>query len=166
MDIFSSLETTAEISVTFAGFISLFMVLARREETFAAEVATLIRFILLASIISLFLAIVPLVASGVGWTGTALWRTASTLGLATGIGMGLFAASQRRGLAGREVTVFVRIAWLLAALGSLTYVANVVGWPLSPNGGMYLAAIWLTLAVVSVNLVDLVFRFALKSPAA
>ena len=166
MDVFSSLETTAEISVTFAGFISLFMVLARRDETFAAEIGTLIRFILLGSVSSLFLAIVPLVASGIGLTGTALWRTASTLGLATGFGMGLFAASQRRGLVDREVTVFVRIAWLLAPLGVLTYVANVVGWPLSPNGGMYLAAIWLTLAIASVNLVDLVFRFALRSPAA
>jgi hypothetical protein len=166
MDVFSSLETTAEISVAFAGFISLFMVLARRDESFAAEVASLIRLILLGSIGTLFLAVVPLVASGIGLTGTALWRAAGGLGLAAGLGMGIFAASQRRTLVEREVTVFVRTAWLLASLSILTYAVNVVGWPLAPNGGMHLAAIWLTLAIASVNLVDLVFRFALKSPAA
>jgi hypothetical protein len=166
MDVFSPLETTAEISITFAGFISLFMVLARRDESFASEIASLIRFILVGSIVCLFLAVLPLVAGGVGLTGTAIWRTASSLGLAAGLGMGSFAASQRRELVDREVTIFVRMAWVLAALSLLTHISNIVGWPLSPNGGVYLGAIWLTLAIASVNLVDLVFRFALRSPAA
>jgi hypothetical protein len=166
MNVFSSLETTAEISVTFAGFISIFLVLARRDGSLDSELAVLIRFILLGSIASLFLAVLPLVAGGVGLIGTSLWRTASVLGLAAGLGMGFFAASQRRGLSDPEVTVFVRIAWALALLGYLTHVANIVGWPLSPNGSTYLAGIWLGLAIVSVNLVDLVFRFALKDSAA
>jgi hypothetical protein len=166
MNVFSSLETTAEISVTFAGFISIFMVLARRDESFASEIAALIRFILLGSITCLFLAAVPLVAGGIGLTGKALWSLASSLGLAAGLGMGLFASSQRRDLGDREVTGFARLAWVLASLAVLSFLANIIGWPLSPNGGVHLAGVWLGLAIPSVNLVDLVFRFALKPPAA
>ena len=166
MNVFSSLETTAEIAVTFAGFISIFLVLARRDGSLDLELAVLIRFILLGSIGALFLAVLPLVAGGVGLFGTSLWRTASVLGFAVRLGMGFFATSQRRGLGDPEVTVFVRIAWALALLSGLTFVANIVGWPLSPNGSTYLTGIWLGLAIVSVNLVDLVFRFALKEPAA
>lgn len=166
MDIFSALETTAEISVTFAGFISLFLLLARRDGSLVPEVAFLIRFILLGSLVALFFAVLPLVASGLGATGAPLWRTASSLGLAACLGMGLFAAKQRRPLSNREVTVFVRLAWLLATLNGLANLSNIAGWPLSPNGGVYLAAIWLGLAITAVNLVDLVFRFALREPAA
>ena len=96
MDVFSFLETTAEISITFAGFTSLFFVLARRDGSLAPEIAVLIRFILLGSIISLFLAALPLIVSGLGVMGATLWRASSGSTLAAGVGMGLFAASQRR----------------------------------------------------------------------
>jgi hypothetical protein len=88
------------------------------------------------------------------------------LALAVGVGTGFFAVNQRRGLSDREVTTYARIAWVLAALSGLTSLANIAGWPLSPNGSMHLASIWLTLAIASVNLVDLVFRWALNEPAA
>ncbi len=166
MDVFSVLETTAEISVAFAGFISLFLLLARSDGSLAAEIAVLIRFILLGSIASLFLAVLPLIASGLGIAGGSLWRTASCVGLAASLGMGLFAASQRRGLSDREVTVFVRLAWVLASLNGMTFLSNIAGWPLPPNGGLYVGAIWLGLAISALNLVDLVFRFALQEPAA
>ncbi|MDJ0853014.1 MAG: hypothetical protein QNK04_31975 [Myxococcota bacterium] len=166
MDVFSTLETTAEISVAFAGFISLFLLLARRDGSLAAEIAVLIRFILLGSIASLFLSAFPLVASALGIAGGSLWRTASCVGLTAGLAMGVFAATQRRGLENREVTGFVLLAWALASLSGMVFVSNIAGWPLPPNGALYLGAIWLTLAIAAVNLVDLVFRFALKEPAA
>ncbi len=166
MDIFSALETTAEISVAFAGFISLFLLLARRDGSLAAEIAVLIRFILLGSIASLFLGVLPLIASGLGIAGGSLWRAASCVGLAASLGMGLFAASQRRGLSHREVTVFVRLAWVLASFNGMAFLSNIAGWPLPPEGAVYLGAIWLGLAISAVNLVDLVFRFALQEPAA
>ncbi len=164
MNVLSFLETTAEISITFAGFISLFFVLARRDGSLASEIAVLIRFVLLGTITSLFLAALPLIVSGLGVNDASLWRMASGSGLTVGVGMGFFAASQRRGLRDREVTAFVRVAWVLATLSGLTYAANLVGWPVSPNGSMYLAAIWLSLAIPSVNLTDLVFGFALNEP--
>ncbi len=165
MDVFSFLETTAEISITFAGFTSLFLVLARRDGALAPEIAVLIRFILLGSMISLFLAALPLIVQGLGVTDTALWRASSGTALAASAGMAFFAVSQRRGLSDREVTTFVRLAWVLFVLSIVTCIANIVGWPLPPNGSMHLAFIWLILAIASVNLVDLMFRFALSKPA-
>jgi hypothetical protein len=165
-DVFAFLGTTAEISITFAGFSSLFFILARRDGSLAPEIAVLIRFILLGSLISLFLAALPLVASGLGLAGASLWRASSCTALATSIGMSVFAARQRRSLIDREVTALARIAWILGPLSGLTSLANIAGWPLAPNGGMHLAAIWLGLAIASMNLVDLVFRWALNDPEA
>jgi hypothetical protein len=48
----------------------------------------------------------------------------------------------------------------------LALVANVVGWPHPPNGGVYLAAIWLVLVIGSINFIDLVFNRVLGPPAA
>ena len=80
--------------------------------------------------------------------------------------MNAFAVSQRRSLRQREVTPLVPIAWLLAVLSLLTHLSNVLGWPLPPSGGVHLAAIWMQLTIVSLNLIDVVFRFALGEPAA
>lgn len=166
MDVYSFLETTAEISIAFAGFISIFFVLARRDGPLAAEIAVLVRFILLGGLVGLFLAALPLILSALGVAESALWRAASGVVLTSSVGMGAFAARQRRGLRDRDVTAFVRLAWLLATLSSLASLANILGWPMPPNGGIYLASIWLQLAITSVNLVDLVFRGALNEPAA
>ena len=84
MDVFSYLQTTAEVAVTFAGFISIFMVLAGRGESLNAEIASLIRFILLGSIATLFIAVVPLVLSLMMPEGP-LWRLASGGGLIAGL---------------------------------------------------------------------------------
>jgi hypothetical protein len=70
--------------------------------------------------------------------------------------MGIFSWMQRRDLRDREVTAFTRLAWVLILLVGLSFLANIIGWPLSPNGGVYLAGVWLGLAIPSVNLVDLV----------
>ena len=47
MDEFSFLETTAEISIAFAGFVSIFLVLARRDGSFSPDYALTIRSILM-----------------------------------------------------------------------------------------------------------------------
>lgn len=165
MDVFSSLETTAEIAVTFAGFISIFLVLARREGPLALEVATLIRFILIQSLAITFIAFLPLIAAGIGLSGTLLWRAAGYLGLAVGMGVLVLIVNQRRKLAYREVTIFVNLGWILAPLGFSAHLANITGWPVPPNGGIYLFGIWLYLGVTAVHLIDLVFRFALRTPS-
>ena len=162
MNVYDFLETTAQIAVTFAGFISIFLILARQGGSLEAEIASLIRFILLGSIASLFAAVFPLIAAATGLTGEVLWRVSGVVGLAAGAGLGVFGIDQRRRIQNREVTVYVRAAWTLVILVCIAFAANIAAWPLSPNGGVHLTGIWCGLAVVAINLTDLVMRFALK----
>ncbi len=159
MDHFSFLETTAEISITFAGFVSIFLVLARRDGSFSAEFALTIRSILITSVGCLCCAAFPLVLASMGVVGAALWRFPSAVFLLTLSGAGFYIATNRRRLPPAERgTVFARIAWSLVALTILSLVSNVAGWPLSPNPGVYLLSVWLQLGLASVNFLDLVFR--------
>ena len=83
---FSFFETTAEVSVTFAGFISIFLVLATRDGRFAPADSLEIRGIVLSSIASVFYSAVPLVLYSLGVSGDTLWRISSGA-------IGLFAAA-------------------------------------------------------------------------
>ena len=159
MDQFSFLETTAEISITFAGFVNIFVVLARRDGSFSPEFALTIRSILMSSITCLFSAALPLILAALGVSGSPLWRLVSTAFLVTGCGIGFYMVTNRRRLpAAQQGTVFARIAWSLFALIMLALVANIAGWPLPPNAGVYLVSIWLLLGISSSNFLDLVFR--------
>ena len=159
MDHFSFLETTAEISITFAGFVSIFLILARRDGSFSPEFTLTIHSILMASIGCMCFAAVPLVLAALGVAGAALWRLPSAALMLTFGGLAFYMATNRRKLpATVRGTAFARIAWSLAALTMIALVSNVAGWPLSPNPGVYLLAVWLQLGIASVNFLDLVFR--------
>ncbi len=162
MDHFSFLQTTAEIAITFAGFISVFVVLAQRDGSFEPGAALLIRFVLLSSVSCLFLSALPLVLSGLSITGQTLWRLCSGVCLISGIAISTYAVRNRRDF---EPSVLVPIAYTVNAAVFCTLVANVVGWPAPPNGGLYLASIWLILGIASINFIDLVFHRLLKPPA-
>ena len=166
LDHFSFLETTAEISVTLAGFVSIFVVLARRAGSFRPDFALAIRSILISSIACLFFAALPLVLAALGLSGAALWRFSSAAFFLVGVGVGFYMGSNMRGLpADQLLTIFVRIGWSLAAFLMLTLVANITGWPLPPNAGVYLVSVWLLLGIASLNFLDLVFRGVLGESA-
>jgi len=159
LDPFSFLETTAEISIAFAGFVSIFLVLARRDGSFEPDYALTIQSILMTSIGCLCFSAVPLVLSALGVAGSALWRFPSSALFLMFSGISFYMAVNRRKLPPtHHGTVFARIAWLLAALILTTLAANVAGWPRSPNGGVYLLSLWLVLGISSINFLDLVFR--------
>ena len=83
MDESSLLETTAEVSVAFAGFIGIFLVLATRDGRFPPADALSIRLIVICSVAPVFYAAVPLVLSSLGVSGPMLWRISSgAIGLA------------------------------------------------------------------------------------
>ena len=158
MDPFSFLETTAEISITFAGFISIFLVLARRDGSFHPAVALPIRLILITSVASLFFAALPLVLAGLGVSGAALWRFPSVVFVLVGTGATFFVVSNRRRLPSTQQTAtFAWVGHSLNALSLVASVANMLGWPLPPNAGVYLASVWLLLGVSCVNFLGLVF---------
>ena len=163
MDPFSFLETTTEISITFAGFVSIFLVLARRDGSFQPDVALTIRFILIASVCSLFFAAAPLILAALGVAGAALWRLPSVAMILTGAGVIFYAVSNRRTL---QKTAFYWIVSSLNFLALIAVAANIVGWPLPPNAGVYLVSIWLLLGIASVHFLDLVFRQVLDGSAA
>ena len=159
MDHFSFLETTAEISIAFAGFVSIFLVLARRDGSFSPDYALTIRSTLMCSISCLCFAAVPLILAALGVSGAALWRWPSAALLLSISSISFYMFTNRRNLNARQQgTVFARLAWSLAALAMLTAVANVAGWPRSPNPGVYLMSLWLVLGISSVNFLDLVLR--------
>ena len=153
MDTFSFLETTAEISVTFAGFISIFLVLARRDGSFDPGVAFLIRLVLASSVGCMFFAALPLLLAALSLEGDALWRVSSATMLAAGGGVSVYFV--RRG-AFIQRSRTVSIAYVLSGLVFLGLIANTGGWPVAPNAGAYVASVWLVLGIGSVYFVDLV----------
>jgi hypothetical protein len=166
MDHFSFLETTAEIAITLAGFVSIFVVLARRDGSFHPYFAIAIRSILIASITCLFFAALPLILAALGLSGAALWRFSSAPFFLTGVGVMFYMGSNMRSLPDAERrTIFARIGWSLAAVLMLALVANIAGWPLPPSAGVYLVSVWLLLGIASLNFLDLVFRGVLGESA-
>ena len=57
----SFLETTADVAVAFAGFIGVFLVLARRDGRFSADDSLTIRVIVASSVEPVFYSALPLV---------------------------------------------------------------------------------------------------------
>ena len=57
-----------------------------------------------------------------------------------------------------QKTAFYWTTFTLDFLALIAVAANIVGWPLPPNAGVYLVSIWLLLGIASVHFLDLVFR--------
>jgi hypothetical protein len=70
----SSFETSAEVAVAFAGFISIFLVLAARDGRFAAHDSLAIRTIVVASVAAVFYAFLPVILDSLEISGSTLWR--------------------------------------------------------------------------------------------
>lgn len=157
MDESSLLETTAEVSVAFTGFIGLFLVLAARQGRFAPADAFVIRLIVVCSIGPVFLAILPLVLGGLGLLGTPLWRTSSAALLLAEAAAIAYLAGQVRSLEGREGRA-LNYGFVLCLLATGSGLANLVGWPWPPNGGLYVLGVWAIVGVAGGNFVELLFR--------
>jgi hypothetical protein len=153
----SLLETTAEVSIAFAGFIGVFLILAARDGRFPPGDSFVIRLIVTCSVGPVFLAVMPLILNGLGVSGPQLWRVSSialTVGGATAI---VYLARQLRGLESGEGRAlnYGFVLWMIAAISCL---ANALGWPWAPNGGVYLLTVWSIIGVAAGNFVELLFR--------
>ncbi len=153
----SFLETTAEVSVAFAGFIGIFLVLATRDGRFPPADSLSIRVIVICSVAPVFYAAVPLVLNSLGVSGATLWRISSgTIGLA-GAAITAYLVPQLRALPAAERPSPI-YGWLLAVVAIIFCLANAVGWPWPPSGGLYLLAVWLVIAIAGSNFVALILR--------
>jgi hypothetical protein len=155
----SLLETTAEVAVAFAGFIGIFLVLTTRDGRFAPGDSLSIRAIVLASVVPVFYCAVPLVLHSLGVSGAMLWRISSgIIGLA-GSAIIAYMVPQLLALSPAERSSFNNLVGSsLAALAFLCSVANTLGWPWAPSGGLFLLAVWLCVAIAGTYFVALIFR--------
>ncbi len=157
----SILETTAEVSVAFAGFIGIFLALATRDGRFPVQDAFSIRVIVLASVAPVFYSVVPLILHSAGLSGSTLWRVSSCImGLISGSIMAGM-VSQLRALPAsarlRPTSLLSLVGWGFSALSFACLAANVVAWPWAPSGAFYLLAVWSIVVVAGTNFVALIF---------
>ena len=157
MDESSLLETTAEVSVAFTGFIGLFLVLASRDGRFAPADSFVIRLIVICSIGPVFFAMLPLVLGSLGLSGSLLWRISSGVVAITGVAAIVHLARQLRSLEAGEGRAlnYGTVLWAVAATSCLL---NAAGWPWAPNGGVYLLTVWAIVGIAGGNFVELLFR--------
>jgi hypothetical protein len=157
MDESSLLETTAEVSVAFAGFIGVFLVLAARDGRFPPEDSFQIRLIVVCSVAPVFLSVLPLILHFLGLGGPLLWRLSSgTSGLVL-IGATIYLVRRLAGLdsgEGRSLNYGFAL-WVIAAVGSG---ANTLGWPTDPSGGLFLLSVWSIVGIAGGNFIELLFR--------
>jgi hypothetical protein len=161
------LEASAEIAVSVAGFISIFLALASRSERFSAAEALGIRVIVLCSVWPVFFAALPFLLSGLGISGAALWRACSALcgsvGLIASLAMTPHAREVSR-LGPLPPTAQGLVSWSLTTSSLLAHAANALGWPLPPGGGVYLLGVWLVVGNATLSFVSLVFDRVLSKP--
>ena len=155
MDEASLLETTAEVSVAFAGFIGIFLVLAAREGRFPSGDSFAIRLIVICSVAPVFFAVLPLVLNFLGLTGAMLWRiSSSTVGVA-GVAITAYLVRQLPATGeGRSLNY----GFWLGVVASLSCLANALGWPWAPTGGLYLLTVWSIVGIAGGNFIQLLFR--------
>ncbi len=157
MDESSLLETTAEIAVAFAGFISIFLVLASRDGRFAPGSALAIRAIVLGSVTPVFLCAVPLVLYSLGVSAPTLWRISSGILVLAGVAISAYLGLRERELPSAERPATV-VGWSLSTIALICSLSNLLAWPWAPSGGLYLLAVWLVVATAGFNFVALIFR--------
>jgi hypothetical protein len=157
VDVSSLLQTTAEVSVAFTGFIGIFLVLATRDGRFPPGDSWTIRLIVICSVAPVFYAVLPLIFESMGLSGAMLWRISSiAIGLA-GFLIAVYMAPIMRSLPvgeGRNVNY----GFWLAGVASLSCAANALGWPRPPSGGLYLLTLWSIVGIAAGNFVGLIFR--------
>lgn len=156
MDALSFLETTAEISVAFTGFISVFFILARRTGSFHPVIAISIRIILIAGISCPFYAALPLILLDAGLAESLVWRVSGGVVLALAILINLYLFRRRDIYAPKVDRTTLFTAYSLNAITFVLPIANVIGFPFEPSSAAHLATIWSILGIASVNFVGLV----------
>jgi hypothetical protein len=156
MDESSLLETTAEVAVAFAGFIGIFLALTTREGRFPPVEAWGLRLVVICSLAPVFYAAVPLVLNSLGISGPMLWRiSSSAIGL-SGLAITPYLVRKMRVLPRGEGRSLNLMFWLgvVAIVGCL---ANAIGWPWAPSGGLYLLTVWSIVGIAAGNFVQLIF---------
>jgi hypothetical protein len=157
LDASSLLETTAEVSVAFTGFIGIFLVLAARDGRFPPGDSFQIRLIVICSIAPVFFAVLPLVLNALGLSEPMLWRVSSSTIALSGVAIVAYMVRTMRSLSPGEGRS-LNYGFLLGLVASLSCIANAFGWPWAPTAGLYLLTVWSIVGIAGGNFVELLFR--------
>lgn len=158
----SLLETTAQVSISLAGFVGVFLVLARRDGAFSPADAFLIRVLILCCIPPVFYSVLPLLLTGFGFSAGQVWTASSSIAaIAIGfISLHVIAAQRSLHVEDRQHLPFWQslLSYLLVTAGLLAQAANAVHWPLPASGALYASSIWLILLVGGMTFTLLILR--------
>ena len=160
----SLLETTAQVSVAFAGFIGVFLILATRDGRFAADDSVAIRTIVGCSVGPVYYSALPLVLNLLGISGTFLWRVSSIAMTILTVSLSVHTIRfWRVSSADRLPFANVLAVSMLGTLMFICLLGNSVAWPRAASGCAYLLAVWCVLGVAGTNFVTLIFRKVLTA---
>ena len=146
----------SQIGATFAGFIAIFLIFARRDGRFSPADGLRIRALIYASLLIVIGALLPLLLHAYGAAEAQLWRGSAALYFAAGVPASIDAARRHLSMTQqdrREVGLLHSVvSWglnlvVVAILGSL-----VLGYG---SVGNYVLALVLTIAIVMANFVTL-----------
>ena len=158
----SPFETTAEISIAFAGFISIFLVLAARDGRFSQRDAISIRTIVVGSLAAMFYAVLPVVLYSLGIDGQTLWRISSgvvaLVCAATWASMVYLVRTLPAEVRPPAIGFIQITSTVLAVVSFLSLLANALAWPWAPSGGVHLMAIWMVIGIAATHFVVLIFQ--------
>jgi hypothetical protein len=154
------LSLIAEIGVGFAGFLSIFLIFARRDGRFSPADGVRVRAILLSSFGVIFSALLPLILVHSAMATATVWRVSSLfflLGSLAMLGQRLRVRLSKEDLA--QVGQLNRVvSWGLSVLSMLLVASNGFGLLGEPAALPYLAALALTLGVATSSFVTLAFQ--------
>jgi len=158
----SFLETTAEISVTFAGFVGVFLVLARRDGEFSRGDAFLIQVLILCCVPPLFYAVLPLVVKGFTASTSDAWVHSSRISSLAIAGFSIHNFRTQRSIPSDARAWFSSVGTGLGyALTTLAFAAHAtvaLGLAGAMAGALYVAGVWLILLIGGIVFTFLVLR--------
>jgi hypothetical protein len=153
------LSLIAELGLGFAGFLAVFLIFARREGRFSPADSVRVRAIIQSSFITIFMALLPLLATLSELETVALWRLSSLVHLAVSAVGGVVVGRRQLALApGDRVEVGLLnnlVAWGLTLLHFLLLSGNAIGMFGDPSALPYLAALVCMLGVATSNFITI-----------
>lgn len=157
----SLLETTAEVSVAFMGFVGIFLILSSREQRFAGDEALMIKALVILSVTPVFSAPMPLVLNALGFAEMYAWRASSgALGF-IGAAATIYMVRDTIRVHQDGTTYTFRFRDLAFTIFGFVYFLSVLGnlglWNWLPTGGVYLVTVWSCLGMAAIAFVHLIF---------
>lgn len=148
----------SQLSIVFAGFISIFMAFIQKEERISEVDAIRARVVIYSSFGTSLAALTPLVLAGLGASEEIVWPISAGvyLALGTAISVDIF-LRQRRAAGPRTVaraTVGL-VSWSMTALMSAISIAVILGFG---GGGLFVLVLVLNLALATLSFIAFVLE--------